>query len=74
VWGIVLGLWLVLVLERVPGLPLISGGVKVRKNRTPDVESVLWTGCLAEAFCPEGDCRTLPRSGYTEQPRVLTLG
>ena len=23
---------------------------------------------------PVGDCRTLPRSGYTEQPRVLTLG
>jgi len=27
--------------------------VKVRKNPTPDVESILWTG-LGKAFCPEG--------------------
>ena len=24
--------------------------------------------------CPDGGCRTLPRSGYTEQPRALALG
>jgi hypothetical protein len=36
VWGIVLGLLLVLVLERVQGLPLMSGDVKVRKNPTPN--------------------------------------
>jgi hypothetical protein len=31
-------------------------------------------GIVGTCLCPGGDCRTLPRSGYTEQPRVLTLG
>ena len=37
-----------------------------------DSESDMQTG--ASDFHPEGGCRTVPRSGYTEQPRVLTLG
>jgi hypothetical protein len=28
----------------------------------------------AECFVFDGECRTLPRSGYIEQPRALALG
>ena len=31
-------------------------------------------GQVKGRFLSRRDCRTLPRSGYTEQPRVLTLG